>query len=151
INNRTINHLEIATGKEEQLLNFPHAILSLAISPDGKLLAFNADNSVMLLSTNGGEPKRLIQEKDVNSITWSRDGRFLLYGKRHDAKSDIVDVWRIPVAGGEPQKLELSMLRLMHMRIHPDGRKIAFTGSLQLPSNEIWVMENFLPKSTTKK
>lgn len=148
---RSIIHHEVVTGREKELLNSPNAIYNLTLSPDGHQLAFYADETIMLLSSNGGEPKKLLQEKDVNSIVWSSDGDFLLYGKRHDAKSSIVDVWRIPLVGGESQKLELSMLNLMHMRVHPDGRKIAFTGSLQPATSEVWVMENFLPKSTTKK
>ena len=58
----------------------------------------------------------------------------------------MFDLWRIPVNGGEPQKLDLSMRKLMHVRIHPDGRRIAFTGSSQPEKSEVWVMENFLPK-----
>ncbi|MCG2816477.1 MAG: hypothetical protein L6425_11155, partial [Candidatus Aminicenantes bacterium] len=148
---RRIIHLNIATGEEKQLLNSPLSIFNLSLSPNAQQLAFYGDETIMLLSTRGGEPEKLIQEKDVNSIAWSQDGRFLLYGKRHAAKSDIVDVWRIPVKGGEAQKLELSMLNLMHLRIHPDGRKIAFTGSLQPSTSEIWKMENFLPKTKDKK
>jgi hypothetical protein len=33
---------------------------------------------------------------------------------------------------------------IRHVRVHPDGRRIAFTaGGVKL---EIWVLENFLPK-----
>ena len=142
-NRKIVNH-DIDTGEEKGIYDTPHHILYMTLSPDGKLLAFFAEETVKILSTSGGEPRKLIQDKDINSLAWSADGRFLFYGKRRNAKTDIVEVWCIPVAGGEPQKLDLSMSNLMHLRVHPDGRKIAFTGSLQPATSEIWVMENFL-------
>jgi hypothetical protein len=54
-------------------------------------------------------------------------------------------VWRVPVTGGEPQKLELAMPSLQHLRIHPDGRQVAFTASSQAEKSEVWALENFLP------
>jgi Tol biopolymer transport system component len=146
-----IIHHDRETGEEKILFDSPAHTLHLTLSPAGRLLAFYADDTVMLLSTSGGEPRKLIQEKDIRTIIWSRDGRYLLYGKRQDAQSKMIDVWRIPVEGGESQKLELSMTLLMHMRAHPDGRHIAFTASVRPEKRELWVMKNFLPKTKDKK
>jgi hypothetical protein len=65
------------------------------------------------------------------------------------------EVWRIPIGGDEPRKLDdtstlnLSILNLMFARsssVHPDGRRIAYTVYEQVPRrNEAWVLENFLP------
>jgi hypothetical protein len=52
-------------------------------------------------------------------------------------------LWRISVEGGEPQKLELTIDNLMHMRVHLDGQRIVYTAGEY--KAEIWVMENFLP------
>lgn len=52
-------------------------------------------------------------------------------------------LWRVPVAGGEPEQLGLEMEKLRQPTISPDGRRLAFTaGGTQ---NETWIMENFLP------
>jgi len=143
---RRIIHHDLGTGEEKVLFDSPAHTIHLTLSPDGQQLAFYAGDTLMLLPASGGEPRKLIQEKDIRTVAWSRDGRYLLYGKRQDPKSEIVDVWRIPVGGGDSQKLELSMSHLMHMRFHPDGRRIAFTASVQPEKRELWVMKNFLPK-----
>lgn len=147
---RKIIHHDLETSEEKVLFDSPAHILFLplylSLSPDGQQLAFYAGDTLMMVPASGGEPRKLIQEKNFRTIAWSRDGRYLLYGKRQDAKSEIVDVWRIPVGGGESQKLELSMSHLMHMRFHPDGRRIAFTASVQPEKRELWVMKNFLEK-----
>ncbi len=48
------------------------------------------------------------------------------------------------MTGGEAEILDLSVNRMRMIRIHPDGRRIAFEGGRS--GGEIWVMENFLPK-----
>jgi hypothetical protein len=50
---------------------------------------------------------------------------------------------------GEAQKL-LEMERLRSISVHPDGRRIAFTGGRE-HTEEIWVMENFLPGFTATR
>lgn len=52
------------------------------------------------------------------------------------------EVWRVSFAGGKPQKL-LEMDGLSDISVHPDGRRMAFTGG-QIQMAEIWAMENFL-------
>src|SRR4030043_526405 len=89
----------------------------------------------------GGEPKELTEAKDIMSIAWTRDGKYILYSKLREKTKDVYDVWRIPADGGEPQRLDLSMSYLMHMRVHPDSRQIVFTGSDRPAKSEIWVME----------
>jgi Tol biopolymer transport system component len=151
MNNRKILRHDIETGAENVLFDSPRPFMQGPLSPDGKQLVFYDGKSIWLLSTNGGEPRELIPVKDVNSMTWSADGRFLFYGKKRDSKSYVFEVWRTPVEGGEPQKLDLAMTQLMHLRMHPSGRKIAFTASIRPQTSEIWVMENFLPKAQDKK
>jgi Tol biopolymer transport system component len=143
---RRIVRLDRETGEEEVLFQTPAGTFNLTLSPDGKQLAFYSGDTMMVLPVSGGEPRKLLREKDINTLAWSSDGHYLFFGKRQDAKSNAVEVWRIPAAGGDPQKLELSMSNLMHMRFHPDGRRIAFTASIQPEKRELWVMKNFLPK-----
>ena len=61
-----------------------------------------------------------------------------------DAPDKPDELWRIPVAGGEPRKLNLGV-KVSHLSLHPDGRRIAFTGPDPKGGQEVWVMENFLP------
>ncbi len=122
----------------------------VALSPDGRQLAFaiggGGERRLMLMAATGGVPRELHRvqtEKNYNvfAIAWSVDGRHLLYVRPWDA---AVEVWRVPVAGGEAEKLNLSLNRMRKIRFHPDGRRIAFEGGRS--GGEIWVMENFLPE-----
>jgi Tol biopolymer transport system component len=79
-------------------------------------------------------------------MAWTADGKNILYGKLQEGSKDVVELWCIPAAGGEPQKLGLAMSLLLHLRVSPDGKNIAFTGSEQPAKSEVWVMENFLPR-----
>jgi len=58
-------------------------------------------------------------------------------------------LWNIRADGGEPKDLGLNMHRISHLRIHPDGEHIAFHSGRG--TEEIWVMENFIPKTESKK
>ena len=52
-------------------------------------------------------------------------------------------LWRVPVSGEEPQKIELPGEHVAFPSVHPDGRRLAYTGG-RAGQNEIWVLENFL-------
>lgn len=143
---RHIMRHDFESGVEEEIYRQPNVVLAwLSVSPDGKQMAFATDEKLIVLSTAGGESKVLLGVKDVRTTAWTRDGKYVLYSKLRDGSKDMFDLWRILVNGGEPQKLDLSMRQLMHVRIHPDGRRIAFTASQRPEKSEVWVMENFLP------
>jgi len=143
---RLLVRRDIKTGEEVELFRYPNSgIFWFALSPDGRKLALTSEDKLRVYAIPGGEPRELTEAKDVMSIAWTRDGKYVLYSKLREKTKDLYDVWRIPADGGEPQRLDLSMSYLMHMRVHPDGRQIAFTGSDRPAKSEIWVMENFLP------
>ena len=104
----------------------------------------------MVMPSGGGEARELLTVKDpveISLLTWTQDGQQVLFRRHPDTnRQDLKEeLWRISVEGGEPQKLELEMDPLRHLRIHPDGKRIAFnSGRFQA---EVWVMKNFLPKA----
>jgi Tol biopolymer transport system component len=137
---------DIKTGEEVELFRYPNSgYFWFALSPDGRELALASEDKLRVYSTAGGEPRELTEVKEVMSIAWTRDGKYILYSKLREKTKDVFDVWRIPAEGGAPQKLDLAMQYLMHLRVHPDGRRIAFTGNDRPAKSEVWVMENFLP------
>jgi WD40 repeat protein len=52
---------------------------------------------------------------------------------------------RVPVAGGRPERIApaLSDDRLLDVRFHPDGQRLAY--SANDGTDEVWVTENLLP------
>lgn len=79
---------------------------------------------------------------------WTPDGRYVLFTKAK-AKSPDMTLWSVPAQGGAPKKINLTMPLLRDLRIHPDGKRIAFTAGQN--QQEVWMMENFLPAAQTRK
>jgi Tol biopolymer transport system component len=86
------------------------------------------------------------------SIAWTPDGRYILFSMGEEGSEENKEkfsLWRISPEGGEPIELGLNTSEISHLRIHPDGQHIAFHSGKR--AEEIWVMENFLPKMDKKK
>ena len=129
---------------------------TIRISPDGQWFVLarssNEDSYLKIISTDGGESRELYRfEKGVKlgrvpSTAWTTDGKYILFGMTDPAEDDeAFKLCRIPVSGGEPERLGLKMKgEFSHLNFHPNGHHIAFSSMEQMVS-EIWVMENFLP------
>jgi Tol biopolymer transport system component len=149
---------EIESGTEKEIyLTSDDDRLYLSCSPDGKWLAFiNWEKGVLrIIPAAGGEPRELCRldkgEGFGRSITWTPDGKYILFvisppgNSLRQPEQNKCSLWRIPIDGGEPEKLGLEMNYISHFSIHPDGQHIAlFTITDKLA--EVWVMENFLPE-----
>jgi Tol biopolymer transport system component len=155
---RSIVVHDLETRRERELYKTTNLIGRLAVSPDGQRLAFfEAEQSLQstvlkTISTSGGDARELYTLEDVNvsrglargvRLTWMPDGRHVLVGGP-DGPDDQAELWRIPVTGGEPSKLNLGF-EFNHLVLHPDGKRIAFTGRDPKGRGEVWRMENFLP------
>jgi Tol biopolymer transport system component len=128
--------------------------LSLAVSPDGAQIAYIAGHSLAVAPAAGGESRELIHFTDGSSprelmdglgLAWSPDQRYLFF-----VKPEIRAIWRVPVSGGEAENIGISMHRIRALRIHPDGRRLAFDSVIDAPS-EVWALENFLPKTVAAR
>jgi Tol biopolymer transport system component len=107
-------------------------------------------------SRRGGEARELLRidgEKEApfwGSQCWTPDGGYIYFmrGVKGEAsRPKQWHWWRVSAEGGEPQQLGLTVggRQMGALRLHPDGRRLA-TSEFEVDL-EIWVMENFLPKS----
>jgi Tol biopolymer transport system component len=149
---------ELGTERETTLYSIQDFAnpICLAVSPDGKQLAFtlthvkNQPHRLMLVPASGGETHEMVRfEKGTliapDALAWTLDGKYLLFVKAGQGLEGK-ELYRVPAIGGEPERItHIPVKRLLGLRLHPDGRQIAFTvvGS----QGEVWVMENFLPPS----
>ncbi len=149
---------DLETGQEKAVFDpGPKAgIGNMSLSPDGRQVVFTISDpairstAIRVIGTTGGAPRELLRLQDpagIIPLAWTPDGRHLLFAKRDSTRSQerMFELWRIAVEGGAPQKLELAMERLRDLRIHPDGRRLAFTAGAY--KAEVWVMEHFLPEN----
>ncbi len=152
----TLVSKEVATGRETELFRAAKVLNTtfLAPAPDGRQLAFVVydqaakTSTVKLIPLSGGAARDLlVQPHDPKDpfffygVVWTPDARELLLlkasGKNEESEAEI---WRLPTTGGAPQKLTLAMERVRELRLHPDGKRIAFTSGSQ--KVEVWVLEN---------
>jgi Tol biopolymer transport system component len=144
---------DLASGREREIAPV-RSIPSLSLSPDGRTLAFTERESresptrIATVPTSGGEirevyrPARPEEFQRPNWLSWSSDGRYILLAD-FNAQANHYSLWRVPVAGGEPDQMELPWgdpPGLSRLRFHPDGNRIAFVSTAS--RGEIWVVEN---------
>ena len=144
----------LQTGDERELYG-PASMGGLAISPDGRLLAFGSlwvpgtgTPAINVIATEGGEPQELLRVSQLEdmvpsgmnirptSLAWTPDGRYVIFKKARYGQ-----LWRIAREGGEPE--ELGEMNGFGVAVHPDGSRIAFASLVAPRTDELWVMENF--------
>jgi Tol biopolymer transport system component len=164
--------------REVQELKRDGWFLAIAISPDGKELAYlrndrsdrsknEAPGFLEVIPSRGGESRQVFREpvwtgpSRINTLAWSPDQQSLV------AVRDDGILWRIPLSGGAPQNMGISATkyqfgagqsqsttpaerRIKSPAIHPDGRTLAFALA-EVQGREIWSLENFLPAARTRK
>jgi len=145
----------VATGQEREL----HAVTTpsvyqsgVNISPDGQRLAFvvrdreGQSRILTVVPAAGGIARDVLRSTQLAwpvSIAWAPDSQGVLFVKQPDTQGSKTELWLVPVKGGEPRKFDLIAPNMRDVRVHPDGRHIAFTSGAD--RSEVWVMENFLP------
>jgi Tol biopolymer transport system component/DNA-binding winged helix-turn-helix (wHTH) protein len=122
----------IATGEQRVLSTPPPGVPgdhSPVLSPDGRSVAFirhasggNAD--IYVVPIQGGEARRVtFDEADLEGVTWSDNGRSLVYSSD---RAGGYTLWRVPFEGGTPQFIAGGASRLKHPVASRDGRRIAY-------------------------
>jgi Tol biopolymer transport system component len=132
---------DLGTGQERRI--HPDA-RHFAPSPDGRFLAVGREDPstktgvLEIVTLDSGQSRELLRVPDASvfykALNWSADGRFLFYGNG--------ELWRVAVENGVPEKVGIAM-GFLDVRVHPDGRRIAFFA--QEFGGELWAMERFLP------
>ncbi len=132
----------------DDLISFGR-IGAFAVSPDGKLVAFeltrfdkNANSSntdIWLVPVAGGAPRAFVRsDDDDSSPAWTADGAGLAFLSDRDGTSQV---WIIPAGGGEAKKITAIPTGISSFVLSPDGRSIAVTSSVypecaDMPCNE---------------
>lgn len=141
---------------------------AIAVSPDGQHLAFEGLSpedvsqsdwnrtpplaSLYVVPASGGESvllHRLEEPHGINivhgEVEWSADGRYVFFATiRIAATGTLSRLWRVPAGGGQAERLDElggSSWDDFSMRMHPNGRELAFSAGSG-GGVELWVMEN---------
>jgi dipeptidyl aminopeptidase/acylaminoacyl peptidase len=107
-------------------------------------------------------PRQLTSGRyDDGSVVWARDSSQIYFTSDHTDEPyyDLgsTDIYSIPVAGGQPAKLTSLKMGASGFTLSPNGRQLAFTGSLNEPVHsytepDLWVIDlalNAQPRNLT--
>ena len=120
-----------------------NSVTSMAVSPDGKYLAYADDTGIYLKLIRTGETHRVLLPPDFSGRVddWFPDGTRLLVTRAEQAGK--ASLWSISVFGGSPRHLADDA---SGGSLSPDGSRIAFRrGSLTYDGRwgrEEWVMRS---------
>jgi Tol biopolymer transport system component/serine/threonine protein kinase len=96
-----------------------------AWSPDGRRLCYVARGNVWITDLEGGRPKPLFSERWICAHpVWSTDGRRIYF---ESDRGDTRALWRIPSAGGEPERVSLGTGPETQPSLSRDGRRLAYS------------------------
>jgi tricorn protease len=99
-------------------------------SKDGKWVAFTAqydgNTDVYVVSTNGGEPKRLTYHSATDIVqSWTPNGRILFRSNRESKPTQTNKFFTVSTEGGIPESFEIP--RAAFGEISEDNKYIAYT------------------------
>jgi Tol biopolymer transport system component len=152
---------DLETGREEEIYRAPagSSVQSFALSPDGQSVVFRSYDeatrvtALQVIPSAGGAPRELFRAGKGENIPghtglfWSPEGSQVFFTKGGAPGQDLTfGLWRVPAQGGEAREVGLTMEFLRELRVHPDGKRIAFAAGWS-GAPEVWVMEN-IPRPT---
>ena len=118
----------LRTGNRIQVSNKPGINGAPAFSPDGRKLVLtlggvdgNLDIHVLDLSTK--ETRRLTTHRAIDTEgSWSPDGRYIYFTSD---RSGGPQIYRVPAAGGSPERVTFEGGYNARPRLSPDGERLA--------------------------
>ena len=133
----------LRTGNRIQVSNRPGINGAPAFSPDGRQLVLtlggldgNLDIHVLDLSSK--ETRRLTTHRAIDTEgSWSPDGRYIYFTSD---RSGGPQIYRIPAAGGSPERVTFEGSYNARPRLSPDGKRLAMV-HLDRGSYRIAVMD----------
>ncbi len=99
------------------------------LSPDGASIAFTGDydggRNLYLIPSDGGAPKRLTWHHAAQALTWTPDGKKIVYRSSYENTfRPIAKLYSVSTDGAWPEKLPVPQGVLASFS--PDGKKMAY-------------------------
>jgi Tol biopolymer transport system component len=156
---------DLAGSSETEIYRGPNEQATIALSPDGKTLAFvtvpqalDAEWIVRVVPVTGGTPRGIYRFPHFGynwiTLAFGADGKSLFVPRKltPSPEDPYWTLLRVPIDGGEPHDLGLRMVGFQKVTACPDGEKILFESwGFGQKSDEVWVIENFLAEAMAKR
>ncbi len=132
--------MSLADSTERRLTPDSLRIDSPRLSPDGaeaavRIYRGGGVNDIAILPVAGGAMRTLVQGGDNGDISWSPDGKRILFTSDRGGTADI---WVVDVAGGEPRQLENWPGREYGPAWNGDGSAIYFLSDRDTRLGDVW-------------
>ena len=161
IDGNLLMQFDLESRRETELLRASpgERFLSLAVSPNGDQLAYFQSGWLNVIPLGGGQPRKVYRTGGGDAarfmLAWTPDQHDLLFvrdrssvGGSGDMSDDVSELWRVPVNGGEPERIGVSIKGVITSpRLDSGGRRLTF-GAIEEHPFELWALENFLPPLT---
>lgn len=159
--NTVISRRDLDTGEEKPIFKFSDRSgwFSWAVSRSGELVAVGLNEQkdssntstkkIMVVPSTGGQIMELVRWEEgpgaIWDVAWTADGKGILFVLQKDIYQDTpMELWHVFIDVSQPRKImEADLGGWSGVRVHPDGRRIAFDAARRF--HELWVLENFLP------
>ncbi len=121
-------------GTAHRLVTGTDVLTKPIFSPDGSMIAYTGtyehNMDVYVVSADGGEPTRLTYNPSYDiAVGWTPDGKDVLFRSHRYSYSDPDQLYTVPVTGGFPKELPLSMAETGSYS--SNGKMIAYVPSFQ--------------------
>jgi DNA-binding winged helix-turn-helix (wHTH) protein/Tol biopolymer transport system component len=116
-------------------------VVSCAISPDGRYLAFTDRTGLYLRQLEGGETRNLAYAGDLSPVlveSWFPDSAHLLVSSWEGDPKKPRSLWKLSITGGTPLKLVDDGAQA---RVSPDGSYVALS-RIRGGRTEIWLVHS---------
>ena len=102
----------------------------IAISPDGKYVAYGTDKGIRLLERSTSAETEILSEGEVWDLSFSHDGQFVYYYDGNDVMANIKpQLMRLSIRGGKPMKVADDPVDAPSSS--PDGAMIVYTRKIR--------------------
>jgi Tol biopolymer transport system component len=124
--------IEVNTGHKIQVTTPPAGMIGdmgPAFSPDGKSIAFiraisSGVDDIFITSVSGGGVRRITTDRRyIISLTWSADGRSLVFSSNRLGAHTL---WRVSAEGGPIERVPGLAENISDPVFSPDGKKLAY-------------------------